>query len=445
MVRASEAMIRRVQRVAPALLSTLRSQLVLNALSLYGSTIVTSFLGFAYWWLAARLVPVESVGAASAAVAAMAFVSTFSMLGFNTLVLAELPRLDESERRHFLTSATAGAGTASLVAGVVVAQVLAHTSPVLAPLLGTTYGTIVFALGVAMTTCGAVVDDAAVGLLRANWQLRRNAVFAVAKLVLVPLAAVRLLQLHGLTLVAGWTLAGLVTVMLLFVRLTPRPVDVDVVPERRRVIRTLWSYRSSALGHHWLNVAVLAPRLVLPVVTATALGPLDTAAFYVATLIIGFITTIPWHLSTVLFAIGLGETERLRKETRTTLRISGMLAVVAAPAIWLTSRFDLSLFNPSYTVAAGAMSLLALTTFPSAVKGHFVAIERVHGRLGRAAALATVGAVLEVGLAAVAVGRWGLVGIAGAQLAAQIVQALLFGPTVWRVVRGTRGAPQRAG
>lgn len=412
----------------------LGSDIVANAMSLYGSTIVTSFLGFAYWWLAARLLPVESVGAASAAIAAMSFIATFSMLGFNTLVLAELPRLHPSDRRHFLASTTGGAIVASLVAGGVVGQVLAHTSAVLAPLLGTVVGTSVFAFAVAATTAAAIVDDAAVGLLRARWQLRRNTAFALGKLALVPAAAIGTLALHGFGLLTGWALAAAVTVGVLYYRLAPRVRGTDRTA-RPRMASTLWRYRSTALGHHWLNVAVQAPRLILPVVAAVVLGPLETAAFYVASLLINFISTIPWHLSTVLFAIGVGDTERLRRETRLTMRISAALALVSAPLVWLTSRFDLGVFHGSYTVAAAAMAVLGLTTFPSAVKSHYVAISRVQGRLARAALLASVGAALEIGLATVGGLTHGLIGIAVAQLLAQAVQAAFFAPSVWRVVR----------
>jgi Na+-driven multidrug efflux pump len=264
----------------------------------------------------------------------------------------------------------------------------------------------------------------------------------VGKLLLVPVAAIAALQLHGLGLLTGWTLAAGVTVAALFWRLVPHHGTARR-SDGRRWLTTLWSYRSTALGHHWLNLAVQAPRLVLPVVTAVVLGPLETAAFYVASLLVTFISTVPWHLSTVLFAVGLGDTERLRREVRLTMGISTALAVVSAPAIWLASRFSLSLFHSSYTVAAAAMAVLGLTVFPSAVKGHFVAISRVEGHLGRAALLASAGALLEIGLAAAGGITHGLVGIAVAQLIAQAAQAVVFAPTVWRVLRGDGTASGR--
>ena len=40
--------------------------IVRNAAALYGTTIVTSILGFVYWFVAARLAPAAAVGTASA-------------------------------------------------------------------------------------------------------------------------------------------------------------------------------------------------------------------------------------------------------------------------------------------------------------------------------------------------------------------------------------------
>ena len=39
--------------------------MLVNAVSLIGTTAVTSSLGFAYWWLAARQFPAETVGVSS--------------------------------------------------------------------------------------------------------------------------------------------------------------------------------------------------------------------------------------------------------------------------------------------------------------------------------------------------------------------------------------------
>ena len=63
-----------------------------NASSMIGTTVITSGLGFAYWWLAARLFAQAQVGFASALIAAMGLLSTFGIVGLGTLLMSELPR-----------------------------------------------------------------------------------------------------------------------------------------------------------------------------------------------------------------------------------------------------------------------------------------------------------------------------------------------------------------
>jgi len=60
------------------------SVMLINAGSLVGTTVVTSFLGFVYWWIAARHFPPDVVGIASASISAMALLGGFCILGLGT-------------------------------------------------------------------------------------------------------------------------------------------------------------------------------------------------------------------------------------------------------------------------------------------------------------------------------------------------------------------------
>ena len=55
--------------------------IVRNAAALYGTTIVTSILGFVYWFVAARLAPAAAVGTASASSRQHSFSGYFALSG----------------------------------------------------------------------------------------------------------------------------------------------------------------------------------------------------------------------------------------------------------------------------------------------------------------------------------------------------------------------------
>src|SRR5690242_5825104 len=85
------------------------ADLLSNSGALLGSSAVTSALGFVFWWVAARVAPVETVGAVSAAVSAMTLIGTVGMFGLGTLLIAELPRM-RTGRGRLISAAILVAG-----------------------------------------------------------------------------------------------------------------------------------------------------------------------------------------------------------------------------------------------------------------------------------------------------------------------------------------------
>lgn len=412
-----------------------------NAVSLYGTTIITSLLGFAYWWAAARLLPVTEVGAASAAISAMQFLATFCMVGLNTLLIGELPGTARRDQRALINTAALACIVIATAVGYPTALLLGHGSASLAPVLGGPLRAAVFAVGVAVAAVAVVLDDASIGLLRGSAQLRRNTLFAVLKLATIPLLAVLWTRAQGAQLYVGWLLCTVVSLVFLRRRLVDRGPAAPwgaVHAGRRLDLRLVRRHGRLALSHHWLNVAVQAPRLVLPVIAAVVVGTRATASLYAAVLLVGFATIIPYHLSTVLFAVRPGDAAALRRQLRFTLSCSTAVALVSGPALALLAGWLLRLYSPAYVGAREAFCILAFTTLPAAVKSHYVAVARVQGLLTRAAYLCTAGAALEIAAATFGAYHGGITGLALGQAAAQGVQALCFMPrvlgaaTTWR-------------
>ena len=101
---------------APAVLRR-HADLLSNSGSLMASSLVTSSLGFVFWWVAARVAPVETVGAASAAVSALTLIGTAGMFGLGTLLIAELPRMGTG-RGRLISACLLAAGTVSAAGGL---------------------------------------------------------------------------------------------------------------------------------------------------------------------------------------------------------------------------------------------------------------------------------------------------------------------------------------
>jgi O-antigen/teichoic acid export membrane protein len=399
------------------------------ASSLFGSTLITSLLGFAFWVVAARLYAATSVGTASAGLSAMQFLATVGVLGLGTLVIGEVR---QSERGSGLIAAativaTAASMAAALLYVVVAPLIHAH----LGPLGQGALGPLLFICGVGLTGFTIVVDQACIGLLQGAVQFWRNAVFAAVKLLLLPIGALMPSTNGALLIYGAWAVGNVVSLLTLCLHAR----RVGLRPALRPHWGSLRALGGAALSHHWLNLSSAGPRLILPVLVTSILGPAQNAAFYAALLVVNFANIVPIHLSTALFSLARGATDALAIESRHTLRLSFIVAVVSGLLFLPTSRLILSVMGRYYEVATAAMMVLGLTTLPLLVKVHYIAVCRVRDVLKRCALVVTAGGILELVLAAVGGYLGGLVGVALGYLVALMIQALALWPTVARAAR----------
>ena len=418
---------------------TLEGPIVRNAAALYGTTIITSILGFVYWFVAARLAPAAAVGTASAIQSAAQFLGIFFLIVLNTLLISELAA-DKSQARSLMLTAAAGVGVVAYIISAGVGIGLASISTTLREGLSGPGGILLFAVLSAVTTILVLLDDSCIGLLRGDLQLKRNAVFAVSKLALLPVLIWAWASQSGMELVVAW-LAGLaislVTLGVQLFRLTggqSSRLDFERIFEKRRLV----------MGHHWLNLSIQSPRLVLPVLVAIIVGPRANAAFTAAFLVVSFVNVIPSQLSTVLFALAPGDEEDLHLQVRKTMRICLVISIATAPLFVIFAGLILRVFGHDYETATAALAIFGFATYPQTIKAHYVAIARVRGRMQNAALWTLVGGCLEVGFSAVGAIEHGLTGLAIAYMGAVIIEAIVFSPSVFGVIRKTDVAAQKS-
>jgi O-antigen/teichoic acid export membrane protein len=408
----------------------LEGPIVRNAAALYGTTIITSILGFVYWFVAARLAPAQAVGTASAVQSAAQFLGIFCVIGLNTLLISELAA-DKSEARSLMLTAAAGVGVVAYIVSAGVGVGLATISPALRQGLNGPGGILIFAVLSALTTILVLLDDACIGLLRGDLQLRRNAVFAISKLAILPVLIWAWATQSGVELVVAWLIGLLISLATLALQLgkltrgQSSRLDLGRIVEKRKLV----------MSHHWLNLSIQSPRLVLPVLVAIIVGPKANAAFTAAFLVVSFVNVIPSQLSTVLFALAPGDETDLRVQVRKTMRICLVISIVTAPFFVIFAGLILKIFGHDYVSATAALAILGFATYPQTVKAHYVAIARVRGRMQNAALWTLVGGCMEVGFSAAGAEWHGLTGLAVAYLIAATLEALIFSPSVFGVIR----------
>jgi O-antigen/teichoic acid export membrane protein len=401
-----------------------------NASSLVATSGVTSALGFAYWWLAARQFQSSAVGVASAAISAMMLLGSVSAFGLGTLLIGELPRR-QHQAASLITTALAAAGTIGGVLGILFACIAPRISPDFDPLASSFRHIGLFALGTSVTASTIILDQALIGLLRGGLQLWRNTLFAVAKLGALLLVAVAPAGTSGMSIYGTWAAGNLFSLLWIAILAFRRGGSWHAYRPRLNLLRGVWR---TALSHHALNLTLQAPILILPLIVTARLSATANAHFYIAWMLAGFVFIGPSALTTVLYAVGAAEPAVIASKTRLTLGLSLCIGAGACVVLQIGAEQVLHLFGRAYAAEA-AMSLRILTfaVFPLIVKNHFVAIRRITGRVAGTARWTAFAGLLELALATTGASVGGLPALCAGWVAALIIEVLLMAATVYKV------------
>lgn len=414
--------------------------IVANAGSLVGTQAVTSAVGYVYWGVAARGFAPAAIGVGATALSATLLLGTAATLGLGTLLVGELPR--RPDQAGALTSASLGLSFgAGALLGLVAALVAPALSPDFAPFARGAGARIALAVGVGLSASTLVLDQALIGLLLGGMQLARNALFAVAKLAAIYLVWVGPLHKTALTLYGTWVAGQLVSLAVLGLILATKRASL---PSLRPAWGALRGSIGKALAHHWLNVALQAPSLTLPLIVTVVLTASLTAYFYTAWMVTSMVFVAPIALVTALYAVGSRDPSALASRTRLTLTLATLTGVVANVVLFVAAPAVLRLFGPGYAEhGTQSLRLLALAVFPLLVKDHYVTIRRIRGQTAGAAGWSTVGGLFELVVAGIGGSLFGLAGISLGYVLGVSVEALCMGRLVVQVA--AQGAPPAAG
>ncbi len=418
------------------------SVMLVNAGSLIGTTAVTSVLGFVFWWLAARHFPPEAIGIASASVSAMMLLGNFCILGLGTLLITELPRQPGQEASLMSTALIVVGGVGGVV-GILFAVVAPYTSPGFGPLRANIVDIILFASGVSLMAITLVLDQAFIGILRGGLQFWRNALFAVAKLLLVFGFSFWLSGEAGMTLYATFPIGNVLSLAVLALYGVSRKRSGG----SRRNYLPQWSLLRklgfAAVQHHLLNLTLQFPTLALPLLVTVMLSAKINAWFYVSWMIVSFVFVVPGALTTVLHAMNSAQPSTLAQKAKVTIGLALVTSLVANGLLQLATKQVLSLFGSSYAEqAAWCMRILVLAAFPLIIKNHYISICRIQDRIAGAMLAMLPGGLLELGAAALGAHLGGLSGLSIGWVAAIGVEAMFMFRTVYKAVWSVETAGQ---
>lgn len=401
-----------------------RDALYSNSIFLIGNAGAGAALGFAFWVLAARLYPPESVGLASALLSAGNLLVFIAALGLGQGVIRYMSAQDSGSAAFINFCFTLG-GLAAIVAALIFIAGIPLWSPALEFARGDVRYGFTFVLFIVSGTLFSLLTDIYLALRRAEYSFIQGLIVGMLKLGLIIVLA-RLFSIFGI--LASWTAATAVAVLLglflFLVRLQPayRPLPVLRLHSGREMMR--FSFRNYVSLGLWL-----IPGWILPVLVLNEAGSHATAFFFMGWSFASLLFAIPTATANSLFAEGSHRQTHLAGDVKRSLKLIAVIALPAAMFLLLAGDKLLLLFGRQYSEeSTKVLWLLVPAIVPLSLNVLYMAVAKVRKRMGEVIIISAVISAVTLTLAYVMISRLGILGAGAAWLSAQTLVALFLLP-----------------
>jgi O-antigen/teichoic acid export membrane protein len=400
-----------------------------TAWALIANTGGTTVLGFGYWVAVAHLYDRQTLGRSSALVSALILLSTLTQLNLSSALPRFLPNAGRSAGRLIAYSY----GVSSLVALPVAAGFVFLMPRLFAQwqfLSRSRLLEVLFVLAALVWGIFALEDAALTGLRRAEVVPVENLVYGVMKLVMV-IGVAALMPATGIF--ASWAVPLLIIIpiinLLIFRRYVKSGGEASPGFRMRQVARF-------ASVDYLAALSTQAYAALLPLMVLSVLGPAANGSFYIAWTISFGLSLVATNFGISLMVEAAAAPHRLAELTRGIIARCALVTILGAVVLIAAARPILHIYGAAYAAhAVGLLGILALGAIPRAAVIITWSLDRVAGRVGRAAFTQTVLAILVLAGSRYLLKHFGIDGIGYAWTAGNLVIAIVRLPTLVKAVR----------
>ncbi len=401
------------QRIAQ-LRQHLKDPLYRNSIILIINTTIVTGLGFFFWMVVARFYTTYEFGVGAAIISSVTFLAMLSEMGLGTSLIRFL-RKSENPVELINSCLTLVAIVALVVSGIFVAglDLWSHKISFIQDNPMFILAFLFFAVGWALS---GIVDSVFIARRRTEFALIKNTIFSLLK---IPLPIILTIFFHAFGIVSSWGVAtGIALIITIFLFMPRVQPSYKLVPKiNLSVIRRIWKYSA---GNYLSALFSAALTMLLPVIIVNLVDPRLNAYFYVAWTIASLLFTVPYAVSTSLFAEGSHSEEQLPVNARRSFKFTILLLIPAIIFILLVGKWLLLLFGPKY--AENALTLLWLLAFSSlftSVNNIYFSILRVRNRVKELVILRGLAAIGILITSSMVIKPIGIVGIGYAWIGVQ--------------------------
>ena len=357
--------------------ATLDDRLTRNTIGLMASSSITSMVGVAFWFAAARLFDTHDVGRGVALITSMVLLSNISTLGLRNAPVRFIPSAGASAKR-FIVVVYLLCVSAAIAASVAFLVGLKWWAGELAFVTDSPLSTFFFIFATAIWTLFVLQDSVLTGLRSAMWVPVENAFYSVGKL-------------GGLFLFSGvgawafglaWAIPAVVTLIpatwLIRRRLHADPMQQgQPQPTYRRVALVRF-----AVGEQSSEVLRTAGAELVVLIVLARRGLGESGSFFLAVTVAATLALLSANIASAFMAEAAARPHDERALLHRSARLAALLVVPASLVTCIAAPTIMGVFGATYRNEAGTLlSVLALGSMPQALIALGVGVARLHRRM----------------------------------------------------------------
>ncbi|OGO16822.1 MAG: hypothetical protein A2Z02_07275, partial [Chloroflexi bacterium RBG_16_48_7] len=315
-----------------------------NSLYLILNIGITSFLGFFFWLIVAKVYSDVEVGYSSAIVSAINLLAMLSMVGLSSWIIRFLPRSEEP--RNMINTAFTFSGCVAIAAAIIFLLGVRIWAPDLNFINRNAVFILVFVVIAPLAALSLLSNCIFIASRDSLFTLIKDVGVSLAKIVLALLFAA---NFHSFGIVSSWGIAlamGVGISVLLFIP-KMQPAYKPAVKVNMGLIRKTWKYA----GNSYISTLFGgAPAQIFPLMVLTLTTVQNNAHFYIAWMIANLLFAVPVSISQSFFVeiSHFPDHDSLKKNLFLSLKFVYLLIIPLMIILMVASGWLLGAFGSGY-------------------------------------------------------------------------------------------------
>lgn len=388
-----------------------------NSFYLMASTFVMSFLGFFFWMINTRLYSSEQIGLATTLMSVMSFITSFSMLGFYSVLVRFLPTAEN--KNDIVNTAFTIISITTLLVTIIFILGLPVFSPRLLFIRNSPIFILSFSIFMIIASINAITDSVFIAFRNTKYILFINSIISIVKLIstffLFALGAYGIFYSIVISINLA-TVLSLIFIAFLF--------KIYFFPEiKMNVVKKVWRY---SFGNYLANFINMVPSLIMPIIITNNLGPKYTAYYYMPSMIVSLLLAVPVSTTSSLFAEGSYKMESIKIQAFKTLKIITVILIPTILFLIFFGRYILLFFGKEYSIEGyNYMRLILISVAISIPKYLISTILNIKHQVNKIIITNFIGCIFSLSLSLLLINR-GLIGLGYSSILSQTFIILIF-------------------